>query len=86
MPTDTNALDAQRSRLAMYTSCAWYWGDPWRPEARQVLAHAARAAQKGASIMGADLRRSLERALATVRLPGGGTAADVAIGASARAA
>jgi hypothetical protein len=38
-------LDAQRWRLAMFASDAWYWDDPIRPETRQVLRAAARAAR-----------------------------------------
>jgi hypothetical protein len=44
-PAETLALSsilfAQASRLAMFTSCAWFWDDPSRPETIQVLRHAA---------------------------------------------
>jgi hypothetical protein len=36
-------LEAQRWRLAMFASDAWFWDDPIRPETRQVLRSAARA-------------------------------------------
>ena len=38
-------LEAQRWRLAMFASDGWYWDDPTRPETRQVLRAAARAAR-----------------------------------------
>ncbi len=38
-------LEAQRWRLAMFASDGWYWDDPSRPETRQVLRAAARAAR-----------------------------------------
>ena len=36
-------LEAQRWRLAMFASDAWFWDDPIRPETKQVLRSAARA-------------------------------------------
>jgi hypothetical protein len=36
-------LAAQRSRLAMFTSCAWFWEDPSRQETVNVLRYAADA-------------------------------------------
>jgi hypothetical protein len=38
-------LEAQRWRLAMFASDGWYWDDPMRPETRQNLRAAARAAR-----------------------------------------
>ena len=38
-------LDAEHWRLAMFSSDGWYWDDPIRPETRQVLLCAARAAR-----------------------------------------
>jgi len=38
-------LEAQRWRLAMFASDGWYWDDPIRPETRQVLRAAGRAAR-----------------------------------------
>ena len=38
-------LDAEHWRLAMFASDGWYWDDPIRPETRQVLLCAARAAR-----------------------------------------
>ncbi|HEV8544804.1 MAG TPA: DUF3536 domain-containing protein [Candidatus Limnocylindrales bacterium] len=38
-------LEAQRWRLAMFASDGWYWDDPIRPETKQILRAAARAAR-----------------------------------------
>lgn len=38
-------LEAERWRLAMFASDAWFWDDPIRPETKQVLRFAARAAR-----------------------------------------
>jgi hypothetical protein len=38
-------LDAEHWRLAMFSSDGWFWDDPIRPETRQVLLCAARAAR-----------------------------------------
>jgi Domain of unknown function (DUF3536)/Glycosyl hydrolase family 57 len=38
-------LEAQRWRLAMFASDGWYWDDPIRPETKQILRSAARAAR-----------------------------------------
>jgi hypothetical protein len=38
-------LEAERWRLAMFASDGWYWGDPIRPETKQVLLCAAKAAR-----------------------------------------
>ncbi len=38
-------LAAQRWRLAMFASDGWFWDDPIRPETRQVMRAAARAAR-----------------------------------------
>jgi len=38
-----DVMEAQRWRLAMFSSCGWFWDDPWRPETRQVMRCAARA-------------------------------------------
>jgi len=38
-------MEAQRWRLAMFTSDGWYWDDPVRPETASVLRAAARAAR-----------------------------------------
>ncbi|MFI5258204.1 MAG: DUF3536 domain-containing protein [Candidatus Limnocylindrales bacterium] len=38
-------LEAERWRLSMFASDGWFWGDPIRPETKQVLLCAARAAR-----------------------------------------
>lgn len=38
-------MEAQRCRLAMFTSDGWFWDDPDRPETRQLMRFAARAAR-----------------------------------------
>lgn len=54
-----SVLEAQRWRLAMFTSDGWFWDDPVRLETRQVLRSAARAAR----IIDAGAGTSLERRL-----------------------
>jgi hypothetical protein len=51
-------LDAQRWRLAMFTSDGWYWDDPIRPETRQNLRCAARAVRLVDAVAGTHLERS----------------------------
>ncbi|HVL54113.1 MAG TPA: DUF3536 domain-containing protein [Vitreimonas sp.] len=65
-------LDAQRWRLAMFTSDAWYWDDPVRPETRQNLRCAARAARLVDAATGGHVERSLVRDLALLTSPGTG--------------
>ena len=62
-------LEAQRWRLAMFSSDAWFWDDPIRPETRQVLRFAARAAQLTDQIGGTDLERRLLEDLTLLRSP-----------------
>jgi hypothetical protein len=52
-------LEAQRWRLAMFASDAWYWDDPIRPETKQVL----RAASRAVRLVGGEAGRALERRL-----------------------
>jgi len=52
-------LEAQRWRLAMFASDGWYWDDPIRPETRQIL----KAAAKAARLVDGLARTSLERHL-----------------------
>jgi hypothetical protein len=52
-------LEAQRWRLAMFTSDGWYWDDPIRPETKQVLREAARAARLVDELAGTALERRL---------------------------
>jgi hypothetical protein len=54
-----DVLEAQRWRLAMFASDGWYWDDPWRPETRQVLRSAARAARLVDGLAGTNLERRL---------------------------
>jgi hypothetical protein len=62
-------LEAQRWRLAMFASDAWFWDDPIRPETRQVLRFAARAARLTDEIGGTDLERRLLEDLTLLRSP-----------------
>ncbi|HEX3427634.1 MAG TPA: DUF3536 domain-containing protein [Candidatus Limnocylindrales bacterium] len=52
-------LEAQRWRLAMFASDGWFWDDPVRPETRQVMRAAARAARLVDSTEGTALERRL---------------------------
>lgn len=62
-------LEAQRWRLAMFASDGWYWDDPIRPETRQVLRSAARAARLVDGIAGTGLERRLVEDLGVLRSP-----------------
>jgi uncharacterized protein DUF3536/glycosyl hydrolase family 57 len=62
-------LEAQRWRLAMFSSDGWFWDDPIRPETRQVMRFAARAAQLTDEIGGTDLERRLLDDLTLLRSP-----------------
>jgi hypothetical protein len=62
-------MEAQRWRLAMFASDGWYWEDPARPETRQVLRAAARAARLVDSLGDARLERRLLEDLALVVSP-----------------
>lgn len=65
-------LEAQRWRLAMFASDGWYWDDPIRPETRQCLRAAARAARIVDRRAGRHLERSLLDDLALFRSPSKG--------------
>ncbi len=52
-------LEAERWRLAMFASDGWFWGDPVRPETKQVLMCAARAARIIDESAGTDLEGRL---------------------------
>ena len=65
-------LEAQRWRLAMFASDGWYWEDPSRPETKQVLRSAARAARLVDGIAGTHLEASLQDDLALVMSPARG--------------
>jgi hypothetical protein len=62
-------MEAQRWRLAMFTSDGWYWDDPMRPETRQVMRMAARAARLVDGLAGSDLERRLVADLGLLRSP-----------------
>jgi hypothetical protein len=53
--TFLTALEAERWRLAMFASDGWFWGDPIRPETKQILLCAARAARLVDGVAGTDL-------------------------------
>ena len=65
-------LEAQRWRLAMFASDGWYWEDPSRPETKQVLRSAARAARLIDGIAGTHLEAGLQDDLALVMSPARG--------------
>jgi len=52
-------LEAQRWRLAMFASDGWFWDDPIRPETKQNLRCAARAARLVDAVAGTRIERSL---------------------------
>jgi hypothetical protein len=60
-------LAAQRSRLAMFTSCGWFWDDPSRQETMSCLMYAADAIDKVRRVTGIDAGPSFERSLALFR-------------------
>jgi hypothetical protein len=62
-------MEAQRWRLAMFASCGWFWEDPTRPETRQVLRSAARAARLVDGIAGTHLERDLVGDLVGIESP-----------------
>ena len=62
-------LEAQRWRLAMFASDAWYWEEPARPETKHVLRCAARAAQLVDGVAGTRLERRLLEDLALFVAP-----------------
>ncbi|HEY7524706.1 MAG TPA: DUF3536 domain-containing protein [Candidatus Limnocylindrales bacterium] len=65
-------MEAQRWRLAMFSSDAWFWEDPARPETRQVLRFAARAARILDGMDGGQLERRLVADLGLLVSPGRG--------------
>jgi hypothetical protein len=66
-------MEAQRWRLAMFTSDGWYWDDPIRPETANVLRAAARAARLADGLIaargGARLEHRLIEDLRTLTSP-----------------
>ncbi len=65
-------MDAQRWRLAMFASDGWYWEDPSRPETKQALRAAARAARVVDGLAGTRLERRLVEDLALLVSPARG--------------
>jgi hypothetical protein len=66
-------MEAQRWRLAMFASDAWFWDDPLRTETRQALRSAARAARLVDGVAGTTLERRLVDDLTLFRSPSSGT-------------
>jgi hypothetical protein len=64
-------MHAQRWRLAMFASCAWFWEDPLRPETAGALRSATRAARLLDHLAGTGLERRMIADLALVHGPGG---------------
>jgi hypothetical protein len=62
-------LDAERWRLAMFASDGWFWDDPIRPETKQVMLCAAKAARLIDLAAGTDLEGRLVEDLATLVSP-----------------
>ena len=67
-----NLMEAQRWRLAMFASDGWFWEDPARPETKQVLRSAARAARLADEVAETSLERRLVEDLANVVSPARG--------------
>ncbi|HET9614367.1 MAG TPA: DUF3536 domain-containing protein [Candidatus Limnocylindrales bacterium] len=65
-------LEAQRWRLAMFASDGWYWDDPIRPETRQVMRAAARAARLVDALASSALEDRLVADLALLTSPSRG--------------
>ena len=66
-------MEVQRWRLAMFTSDAWFWDDPARPETMHAMRAAAWAAQHADALTGAGhagLERRLISDLALLGSPG----------------
>ena len=57
--TLTTAMEAQRWRLAMFASCAWFWEAPDRIETAGALRAASRAARLIDGLAGTDLEARL---------------------------
>jgi hypothetical protein len=62
-------MEAQRWRLAMFASDAWFWDDPARPETRSILRAAAWAARRMDALSGSGLERRLVADLAILGSP-----------------
>ncbi len=71
--TLADLMEAQRWRLAMFASCAWFWESPDRIETAGALRAAVRAARLVDSLAGTDLetRLAADLALLVHNGPGG---------------
>lgn len=63
-------MEAQRWRLAMFASCAWFWETPDRPETASALRAAARAARLIDGLSDTALEPRLAADLAELHAPG----------------
>ena len=72
MRTFLALMEAQRWRLAMFASDAWFWDDPSRPETAAVLRAAARSARLVDALSDAGLERRLVADLELLSSPGYG--------------
>ncbi|MEX1171599.1 MAG: DUF3536 domain-containing protein [Chloroflexota bacterium] len=68
--TFTSVLHAQRWRLSMFASCAWFWDHPDRPETHGALRSATRAARLIDEVGGTSLESRLGADLADIHGPG----------------
>lgn len=66
----TSVLHAQRWRLSMFASCAWFWDHPDRPETHGALRSATRAARLVDATAGTSLEARLDADLADIQGPG----------------
>lgn len=62
-------MEAQRWRLAMFTSDAWFWDDPVRLETKQALRAAARAVRLVDGVAGTRLEPRLREDLSLFASP-----------------
>jgi hypothetical protein len=70
-------MEAQRWRLAMYASCAWFWETPDRIETAGALRAGARAARLIDAVAGTALEQRLLADLALIRsIDGDGAVVD----------
>lgn len=67
--TFTAIMHAQRWRLSMFASCAWFWDHPDRPETHGALRAATRAARLIDDIAGTRLESRLDADLAHIHGP-----------------
>ena len=65
-------MEAQRWRLAMFASDGWFWDEPIRPETKQILRCAARAARLIDGLAGSRQEQRLVADLSTFVSPGRG--------------